>query len=153
MHAWVPEGTKRPYKWSAWSMVGECAVTTWVESNGNITPYLAGGGAGNGLFKMRNATHVRPNTPIEDWLHAQPRMHDMTADCRPVARRADRQALVKPPLPALNRVLSCAGRGVFGLCDKYNVSIDGSAVVQWALVVLVVLLVAERVWRIRRRVE
>jgi hypothetical protein len=42
---------------------------------------------------------------------------------------------------------------VFGLCDKYNVSIDGSAVVQWALVVLVVLLVAERVWRIRRRVE
>ena len=158
MRAWASEGTKRPYKWSSWEMTGECAVTTWMESNSSIIPHLAGDLAGNRLFKMRNATHVlsqgaMSSVTVEDWLRAQPRMHDMTAACRPVALRGDRQALVKPPLPALNQVLSCQGKGVLGLCDKYNVSIDGAALVEWAMLLVVVLLVAERVWWSRRRVE
>ena len=107
---------------------------------------------------MRNATHVQSqgatgSVTVEDWLRAQPRMHDMTAACRPAALRGDRQALVKPPLPALNKVLSCQGKGMLGLCGEYNVSIDGAALVEWALLLMVVLLVAERVWWNTRRVE
>ena len=74
MRAWVPQGTRQPYKWSPWSMVGECVLTTWLETHmaaRNLTPYRAGGGAGNALFRMRNATHVLTR---EAGPHRRPRL-------------------------------------------------------------------------------
>ena len=66
-------------------------------------------------------------------------MHDATAVCRPEKDGPEKWPLVRPPLPTLNKVLSCQGRGVLGLCEKLNVSIDGAAVVEWALLLLLLI--------------
>ena len=160
MQAWVPQGTERPYQWSPWSMVGECALTTWIETNmatHNITAYKAASGAGNGLFKMKNATHVLRGgnaTAVEDWLRlktmTEPPVHGMTAACRPQENRAVRQPLVKPPLPALRKLLSCEGRGVLGLCDELNISIDGTAMMEWMLLLLASSLILARLYDVYR---
>lgn len=158
MRAWAPQGTRQPYKWSPWSMVGECVVTTWLETHmaaRNLTLYRAGGGAGNALFKMHNATHVRRREPspvaVEEWLHYKeltgPRVHDMTAICHPEKDRAERRPLVQPPLPTLNKGLSCQGHGVLGLCDALNITIDGAAIVEWALLLLLLTTWSLVTWR------
>lgn len=161
MHAWAPQGSRRPYEWSPWAMVGECALTTALETQlatRAFTPYRAGGGAGNALFRMRNATHVAapsgPPIAVEEWLRrkelAGPRVHDVTAACRPDKGRPPKRPLVRPPLPKLHAWLSCQGRGVLGLCDALNVTVDGGAIVEWALLLIAASLLAARVWSSRR---
>ena len=96
---------------------------------------------------MHNATHVRTQESsllaIEEWLHYKestgPRVHDMTAVCHLEKDRAERWPLVRPPFPTLNKVLSCQGRGVLGLCDALNVTVDGAAIVEWALLLLLLI--------------
>ena len=74
----------------------------------------------------------------------------MTAACRPQENRAVRQPLVKPPLPALRKLLSCEGRGVLGLCDELNISIDGTAMMEWMLLLLASSLILARLYDVYR---
>ena len=149
MKAWLPPGVTPPYRWSPWSHVGECAVTTWAEAfvtTQGVALFHANG-AGNGIFRQHNVSHAEFRgrkvtfAELQQANDASHRSHVDTEACQliPVVEKPLPAGLVTRPLHKVEEVLTCTGQG---LCQAVGRTIEGSALLQWTLLFVITALVA-----------
>jgi hypothetical protein len=128
--------------------VGECAVTTWAEAfvTTRSVALFRANGAGNSIFRQHNASHGQVEgrhasfAELQQMKDASRRSHVDTEACQPIsiAEVALPPGLVVRPLRKVEAALTCTSRG---LCRAIGRTVDGSALVQWTLLLCVAVLV------------